>query len=77
MSEQSAGDEETDLKYGDALDELNEILAAIEEDRFDLDELGDQVSRAAVLIRLCREKIDATELQIQSVIDELDGDEER
>lgn len=76
MSEQSTSGDETDLKYGEALEELNEILEAIEDDRFDLDELGDQVSRAAELIRLCREKIDATELQIQSIIDDLDDDDE-
>ncbi len=76
MSDQPVGDEQEELKYGEALQELNDILEAIEEDRFDLDELGDQVGRAAELIRLCRDKIDATELQIQSIIDELD-DEDR
>lgn len=68
-------EEELDLEYGEALDELNEILEAIEDDRFDLDELGDKVGRAATLIRLCRQKIDATELQIQSIIDELDDEQ--
>ena len=75
MAEQPVGDKE-DLKYGEALEELNQILAAIDEDQFDLDELADQVGRAADLIRLCREKIDATELQIQSIINELDEGEE-
>ena len=64
-----------DLNYGEALEELNAILEAIEEDRFDLDELGERVGRAATLIRICRQKIDATELQIQSIIEELDEDE--
>ena len=75
MSDQTMSEEKENLKYGDALQELNEILAAIEEDRFDLDELGDQVSRAASLIRLCRKKIDATELQVRSIIEELDDDQ--
>ncbi len=66
---------ELDLEYAEALEELNEILAAIEDDRFDLDELGDQVGRAASLIRLCRHKIDATELQIQSIIEDLEEEE--
>ena len=65
-------EEELDLEYGEALEELNEILAAIEDDRYDLDELGEKVGRAAELIRLCRQKIDATELQIKSIIDDLD-----
>lgn len=60
------------LSYREALFELNQILVAIEEDQFDLDELGEKVGRAAWLIRLCREKIDATELKIQAVIQDLD-----
>ena len=74
MTQDDATDKETEIKYGQALQELNEILAGIEEDRFDLDELGEQVDRAAELIRLCRDKIDATELQIKSIIDDLDDD---
>ena len=74
MAEQTDTDTGQELKYGDALEELNGILEAIEEDRFDLDELGDKVSRAAQLIELCREKIDDTELQIQSIIDDLDDE---
>lgn len=75
MTEQPPEADNVDLKYDEALNELNEILEAIEDDRFDLDELGDQVSRAATLIRLCRTKIDATELQVRSIIEELDDDE--
>ncbi len=70
-------DDVSELNYAEALEELEEILAGIEEDRFDLDELGDQVDRAAELIHACREKIDATELQIQSIIDELNDDDDR
>lgn len=76
MKEDSAAVETEELSYREALLELNQILQAIEEDRFDLDELGEQVGRAAELIRLCREKIDATELKIQAVIHDLDeGDD--
>lgn len=74
-AEQREVPEINDLNYGEALEELTSILEAIEEDRFDLDELGERVGRAASLIRLCRHKIDATEIQIQSIIEELDDDE--
>ena len=66
-----------EMNYGEALEELEQILEGIEQDQFDLDELGEKVDRAAELIRTCREKIDATELQIQSIIDELDEDEDQ
>lgn len=74
-AEQPEVPEINDLNYGEALEELTSILEAIEEDRFDLDELGERVGRAASLIRLCRHKIDATEIQIQSIIEELDDDD--
>ena len=73
---QVQGEEQEAMKYGDAIAELNEILTAIEADRFDLDELGEKVARAAELIRLCRSKIDATELQVRSIIEDLEDDQE-
>lgn len=74
MSEERAPEE--GLNYGEAIAELNRILEAIEGDRFDLDELGQQVARAAELIRVCRGKIDATELQIKAIIEDLEEEEE-
>lgn len=76
MTTQKENDPDQAPNYGQALEELNTILESIEDDRFDLDELGAQVGRAAELIRLCRQKIDATELQIQTIIDELDDAED-
>ncbi|RDV38860.1 exodeoxyribonuclease VII small subunit [Bradymonadaceae bacterium TMQ3] len=64
------------LSYGEAMEELNRILAAIEGDAVDLDELGERVARAAELIRMCREKIDQTEFQVRTIIEELDGRDE-
>ena len=68
-------EKEEGLNYGEAIAELNQILEAIEGDRFDLDELGEEVARAAELIRICRGKIDATELQIKAIIEDLEDEE--
>lgn len=75
MSEFATPPEES-LSYGEAMEELNRILAAIEGDAVDLDELGERVARAAELIRMCREKIDQTEFQVRTIIEELDGRDE-
>ncbi|WP_158542526.1 exodeoxyribonuclease VII small subunit [Lujinxingia litoralis] len=64
------------LSYGQAMEELNQILAAIEGDAVDLDELGERVARAAELIRVCRGKIEQTEFQVRTIIEELDEGEE-
>lgn len=60
--------------FGEAMDELREILDAIEDDEADLDDLSDQVERAAALIRLCRQRIFKTEMKVQQIIEQLESD---
>jgi exodeoxyribonuclease VII small subunit len=63
-------------KYGEAIDELEEILEEIEAEDVDLDDLADKVERASDLVELCRQKLDRTEVQVQSIIEDLESDEE-
>jgi len=60
------------LRYGDAIEELREILQGIENEGVDLDELSVKVERAAFLIRTCRTRIQDTELKVQRVLEELE-----
>ncbi len=59
------------IGYADALAELEEILAELEADSVDVDRLATQVQRAAELIRLCRGRISAARIEIESVVAEL------
>lgn len=59
--------------YGQAIDELEAILAELEDDALDVDHLAERVGRAAVLIRLCRERISAARLQVERIVADLDG----
>jgi exodeoxyribonuclease VII small subunit len=63
-----------ELGYAQALGELEAILGELERDHVDVDHLADRVQRAAVLIRLCRERISHAQLQIEQVVAELDAD---
>jgi len=63
---------DTTITYADAIAELNEILAALEDDNIDIDLLGDQVARAAELIALCRDRIDAARLRVTEIVADLD-----
>ena len=63
-------------KYGEAIDELEDILEEIEAEDVDLDDLADKVERASDLVELCRQKLDRTEVQVQSIIEDLEADEE-
>jgi exodeoxyribonuclease VII small subunit len=72
-AQRAAGDGPT---YAAAVDELEAILAELEDDRLDVDQLAERVARAAELIRLCRERIRATRLEVEQIVADLDGPEE-
>jgi len=59
-----------------AVDELEGILAELEDDRLDVDQLAERVARAAELIRLCRDRIRATRLEVEQIVADLDGPQE-
>ncbi len=61
--------------FGDAMNELETILEEIEGEAIDLDDLSGHVERAAELIKLCRGKIERTEAQVASIMDDLRPDE--
>ncbi|MBI02672.1 MAG: exodeoxyribonuclease VII small subunit [Acidimicrobiaceae bacterium] len=66
-------DQPTDIGgYAAALDELQEILAALESDTTDVDQLAVRVERADALIRHCRSRLDDARFQIDQVVGSLD-----
>jgi exodeoxyribonuclease VII small subunit len=73
MSEQP---EQDDVAYSDAIEQLETILDEIEDDEVDLDDLAVKVERASELVSLCRDKIDDTEMQVKTIIDDLQTDDE-
>ena len=61
--------------YAAALAELDTILRELEASDVDVDRLADRVTRAAVLISFCRDRIGGARLQIDSVVAGLAPDE--
>ena len=59
--------------YAAALGELDAILRELESTDVDVDHLADRVARAAELIQLCRTKIAAAQVRIESVTADLDA----
>jgi exodeoxyribonuclease VII small subunit len=60
-----------DLGYNDALIELEEILGRLESTAVDVDELGQQVRRAAELIEHCRRRLRLVEDDVSAVLTDL------
>ena len=62
-----------EIGYAEALKELETILAELERTDVDVDVLASRVERASELIRLCRERIGNAKLQIDNVVNGLEG----
>lgn len=67
--------EPDDVRYGAAVAEIEEILASIDRDEIDVDELGQKVERAVELLKVCRAKLKATEARVTQVLEDLAADE--
>jgi exodeoxyribonuclease VII small subunit len=63
-----------EVGYADALAELEAILEEIEDDAVDVDVLAARVKRAAELLRICRARISAAQVEVTQIVAELDPD---
>lgn len=59
-----------EIKYEDALHELEEISRNMESGEYDVDELATQLKKAQKLIKLCRDKLTKTDQEIQKILSE-------
>jgi len=59
-----------EIKYKDAMNQIEKILADIENNQLDVDELSEKVKTATELIKLCKEKLYKTESDIQKIIEQ-------
>ena len=67
--------DEQDVKYSEAVEELEDLLEQIDSEDVDLDDLAVKVERASELIRVCRDKIEHTEMQVRTIIEDLEGEQ--
>jgi exodeoxyribonuclease VII small subunit len=58
--------------YMEAISEIEEILAQIENNELDVDELSEKVKRVSVLINICKNKLKNTEEEIEKILKEMD-----
>ena len=64
------------ITYSEAWEELKKIVDDIESGQITVDDLSEKVSRAAFLIRICKEKLQTTEEDVNSILKELEEDDE-
>ncbi|MEH6304873.1 exodeoxyribonuclease VII small subunit [Olivibacter sp. CPCC 100613] len=62
------------LSYTSAFEELQQIVAEIEDGEISVDELSDKVKRAALLIKICKSKLTETEADVNKILEDLDNE---
>jgi len=62
------------LKYSEAVEELESILSELESERVDVDDMAVKVKKAIELIKLCRGRIEETELEVTKIVKEFEKD---
>lgn len=65
---------EAEPSFGQALDEVEGILARLEAEEIDIDDLAAEVRRAVQLIGVCRRKLAATETEVREYVDALQAE---
>jgi len=60
--------QQQEIKYEDALAELESIAQKMEAGEYDIDELTVKLKRAQVLIKMCREKLERTDSDIKQIL---------
>ena len=60
---------ETELKYEDALRQIEQIVEKIKNNELDIDTRGEQLKTAQKLIRLCKDKLTKTDDEIKKILE--------
>jgi len=58
------------LTYEEALSQIEEIVKNIEENKYSIDELGEQVKKISFLVNFCKEKLKVSKEQLDKIISE-------
>ncbi|MCH2416509.1 MAG: exodeoxyribonuclease VII small subunit [Acidimicrobiales bacterium] len=72
--ETSKTDEDNEISYSLALEELQEILNDLESDQVDIDELAKKVERANELLQQCQKRLTSTQMQVEKIVEVLNKD---
>ena len=59
-----------EINYERALEELESIASKMEKGEFEMDELIVNLKKAQELIKLCKDKLQETEIEIQNILNQ-------
>lgn len=58
------------IKYEQAVAELEEIVRKMENNQYDIDSMTEQLKRAQMLVKLCKDKLTKTNEEINKILNE-------
>jgi exodeoxyribonuclease VII small subunit len=61
-----------EIRFGEAIDELEGILHRVEAEEIDIDELAAELKSATALLEICRSKIRKAELEVTQIVQSLE-----
>lgn len=64
--------EENKLNYKEAMAEIESIVAKLEDNQLDVDELSGKVKRVSELIAYCKSKLHETEEEVEKILKSID-----
>lgn len=67
-------DEPIEIGWAEAMEEIEDIVASLEDDGADVDTLSERIERASLLIAACRRRLRTTQLRVYELIEQLDDD---
>ena len=59
-----------EMKYEQAVRELEQIVERMENDELDIDQLSEQLKRAKTLVKFCKDKLTKTDEEIKKLLSE-------
>ena len=59
-----------EIKYEDAVKELEHIVAQMENNELDIDVMGERLKKAQKLMKLCRDKLTKADQEVKKVLDD-------
>jgi len=68
-------DDKGEIRFGEAMEELEAILERIDSEQVDIDQLASELKRAAELLDICRARIRAADLEVTAIVQKLDSSE--
>lgn len=59
-----------EIKYEEALGQLEDIVSKMENEELDIDELTTELKQAQKLVKLCKDKLTKTDKEIKTILKE-------